>query len=102
MNNVVKISSDVASNIDKYADKFITYEYLMAYINSTQWFDTRDRKSRSFNGVLSLLRKYLDSKKAVKADGGFSHQRDEVVEYRKQLEEAIKKANYYVEKFNAA
>lgn len=102
MKNVVKISSDVASNIDKYADKFITYQYLMSYINSTQWYDTRDRKTRSFNGVLSLLQKYLDTKKAVKGDGGYSHQRKEVVEYRKQLEEAITKANYYVEKFNAA
>jgi len=102
MKNVVKISSDVASNIDKYADKFITYQYLMAYINSTQWYDTRDRKSRSFNGVLALLQKYLDTKKDVKADGGYSHQRKEVVEYRKQLEEAITKANYYVDKFNAA
>ncbi len=102
MNNVVKISSDVASNIDKYADKFITYQYLMAYINNTQWYDTRDRKSRSFNGVLSLLQKYLDTKKSVKADGGYGFQQQEIVEYRKQLEEAIKKANYYVEKFNAA
>lgn len=102
MKNVVKISSDVASNIDKYADKFITYQYLMAYINSTQWYDTRDRKSRSFNGVLSLLQKYLDVKKDVKADGGFRHQRDEIVEYRKQLEAAIAKANEYVDKFKAA
>lgn len=102
MKKVVKISSDVASNIDKYADKFITYQYLMSYINSTQWYDTRDRKMRSFNGVLSLLQKYLDTKKDVKADGGYSHQRKDVIEYRKQLEAAINKANEYVNKFNAA
>lgn len=92
----VKISTDVASNPEKYDSSFYQFTTLMENIYGKKVYDKNS--TRGQNGVFVLFTEYVDLKRDVIKNGGYEHQSRRLKTVADELKAKLNSVQSYIEK----
>lgn len=90
----VEISSNVASNPEKFNDKFWQFQTLMENLYGQKVYVNHSTKGQ--NGIFVLFTEYVDLKRDVMKNGGYEHQSRRLNSVTDELKAKLNKVEEYI------